>query len=223
MTVVVLVAGLGGEAHLAVGQTRRAPATTRQRTAASARKTEPARLECPAVLGSGVSTKQIYCDVLTGRDPASGIVIQLPPHRGPVTLSFDLYNRHTYSEELVRQNRAYRRYTATVGVLTADNTLLDRAVVQNEVRTDKDLVERVGGGAGPGGIKAVAPAGVESIRLTIPAEEDSVSILGERLTVVRLDGVDTFTAPGRPIALVSNVQVDYLPAPVRRRPVRKKP
>ena len=42
----------------------------------------------------------MFCDVLTGRDPAGGIIITLPPHSGPVTLSFDLHNRHTYSEEL---------------------------------------------------------------------------------------------------------------------------
>ncbi len=42
-----------------------------------------------------------------------------------------------------------------------------------------------------------------------------VSILGEKLAVVRVDGVDDFKAPGRPIALVSNIQVEYRPAPQR--------
>ena len=59
-----------------------------------------------------------------------------------MTLTFDLHNRHTYSEELIKTNRAYRRYTATIGVLTLDNTLLSRAVVQNEFRTAADLVDR---------------------------------------------------------------------------------
>ena len=119
--------------------------------------------ECPSLLGEGVQTKRSFCDVLTGRDPADGIIIKLPPHTGPVTLTFDLHNRHTYSEELIRTNRAYRHYTATIGVLTADNTLLTRAVVQNEFRTAADLVDRVSGGAGPGGVKAVAPTGSETI------------------------------------------------------------
>ena len=51
------------------------------------------------------------------------------------TLTFDLHNRHTYSEEQVRANRAFARYTATIGVLTMDNTLISRAAVQNEFRT----------------------------------------------------------------------------------------
>jgi hypothetical protein len=133
-----------------------------------------------------------------------------------------LHNRHTYSEELIKANRAYRQYTATIGVLTADNTLLARGVVQNEFRTAADLVDRVGGGAGPGGVKAVAPTGTESISVTIPAAEQSVSILGEKLTVIRADGTDNFSAPGRPIAIISNVMLEYRPAPARRAPAGRR-
>ena len=173
--------------------------------------TEAAAFTCPSLLGDGVLTGRSFCDVLTGRDVAAGIIIELPPHRGAVTLTFDLHNRHTYSEELIAANRAYRRYTATIGVLTADNTLLARAVVQNEFRTAADLVDRVSGGAGPAGVKAVAPTGTESIAVTIPAEEKTVSILGEKLTVIYADGQDTFTAPGRPVAVISNVMLQYRP------------
>ena len=108
---------------------------------------------------------------------------------------FDLHNRHTYSEELVKANRAYSRYTATIGVLTLDNTLVSRAIVQNEFRTQADLVDRISGGSGPGGLKAVAPTGTEPVSIVIPEEAMQVSILGEKLSVVRVDDVDTFSAP----------------------------
>lgn len=183
-------------------------------------KVEPAKLECPSMLGVGLTTQRSYCDVLTGRTPAEGIVIKLPPHTGGVVLTFDLHNRHTYSEELAKTNRGFRQYTASIGVLTEDNTLISRAAIQNEFRTEKDLVERIGGGAGPGGVKAVAPTGTEPIRIAIPAAEQSVSILGEKLLVVRVDGTDNFTAPGRPIAVVSNVMLEYRPGPAR--PVRRR-
>src|SRR5258705_268887 len=94
---------------------------------------------------------------MAGREPEAGVLIQVPPHKGPATLTFDLHNLHTYSEEQVRAKRAFTRYTATIGVLTMDNTLISRAVVQSEFRAAADLVDRVGGGAGPGGVKAVAP------------------------------------------------------------------
>jgi hypothetical protein len=174
---------------------------------------EPAVFNCPTALGQGVRTAVTFCDVPIGRDPAGGIVVPFPPHQGPVTLSFDLHNRHTYSEEQIKTNRAYHRYTATIGVLALDNTLLSRFYVQNEFRTAADLVDRITGGSGPGGLKAVAPTGAEHIVFVVDEEENAVSILGERLSVVRVDGTDTFTAPGRPIAVISNVVLEYRPAP----------
>jgi hypothetical protein len=180
---------------------------------------------CPAPLGVGVHTKRVFCDVMTGRDPAGGIVITIPPHRGDVTLTFDLHNRHTYSEEQMKDPRlAYARYTAGVGVLAMDNTLIRRAAVQNEFRSAGDLVDRIGGGAGPAGVKAVAPTGLESITITIPEAENQVSILGEKLTVDRADGASTYSSPGRPIAIISNLMIEYQvppPVPAPRAPVRR--
>ncbi|MSO82935.1 MAG: hypothetical protein EXQ53_06530 [Acidobacteria bacterium] len=215
-----------GSCWPAVSEAQRAAV---RRPAASARAappapiTEAAVVACPSMLGDGARTKRVFCDVLTGRDPAAGIIVALPPHAGPVTLTFDLHNRHTYSEELIKTGRAYRHYTATIGVLTANNTLLTRAVVQNEFRTAADVVDRVTGGAGPGGVKAVAPTGTEPITVTIPETEPTVSILGERLTVISVDGTDNFSAPGRPVAIISNVRVEYQPPlPVRRAPARRR-
>jgi hypothetical protein len=173
----------------------------------------PATLVCPSELGDGVTTKRRFCDVLTGLDPSAGVVITVPPHRGPVTLSFEVHNRHTYSAELVKKKQGYRHYTATIGVLLMDGTLIDRAVVDSEFRTERDLYDRVGGGAGPGGVKAVAPTGAEFVQFTLPEGTVEASILGERLTVVRPDGNEQFTAPGRPVATISNVMLEYRPGP----------
>jgi hypothetical protein len=175
-------------------------------------------ITCPTVLGVGLKTKISFCEVMAGRDPAGGVLVQIPPHRGPSTLTFDLHNLHLYSEEQVKASRAYARYTATVGLLTMDNTLVSRAIVQSEFRTAADLVDRVGGGAGPGGAKAVAPTGTEPITIVIPEAENQVSLLGEKLTVERLDGSATYTQPGRPIAVVSNVMLQYRPGPAKRAP-----
>jgi hypothetical protein len=183
--------------------------------------TSPADLSCPSPLGAGIKTKQMFCDVLTGRDPVQGIIIKLPPHRGVLTLKFDLHNRHTYSEEEVRMKRGFSAYTATIGVLTLDNTLVTRAVVASEFRRAEDLLDRISGGAGPGGVKAVAPIGSEPISVASPDDVTELSILGEKLSVVRSDGVPAnYSAPGRPIAIISNATVEYTPAPPP--PVRRK-
>lgn len=186
--------------------------------------TAPADVTCPQVLGKGVGSQLVFCDVMTGRNPAEGIVVKFPPHKGPLTLSFDLHNRHTYSEDRIRAGRGYTAYTATIGVLAMDGTLLTRAVVQNEFRTSRDLLDRVGGGAGPGGVKAVAPTGTERIRLAIPDSLDAVGILGEKLTVVTMDGTETYGALQRPIAVISNVKVEYVPGkkPATKAPAKRK-
>ena len=192
-------------------QTRRPPAR-RPPPPAPPTKVAP-EITCPAPLGVGLKSKAAFCEVMAGRDPAGGVLIKIPPHKGPATLTFDLHNLHTYSEEQVRAKRGFARYTATIGALTMDNTLLSRAVVQNEFRTATDLVDRVSGGAGPGGVKAVAPTGVEQVSIEVPEEELQVSLLGEKLAVERMDGAATYTQAGRPIAAISNVMLEYRPGP----------
>lgn len=200
--------------------TPRRPAPARRAPAPPPLTRVPATLVCPSELGDGVATKRRFCDVLTGRDPKEGVLITIPPHVGTATLSFEVHNRHTYSAELVARKTAYRHYTATIGVLLADGTLVDRAVIDSEVRTEKDLYDRISGGAGPGGVKAVAPAGAEFVQFTLPENALEASVLGEKLTMVRPDGTDQFTAPGRPVATISNVMIEYRPAPAPRTPAK---
>lgn len=173
-------------------------------------KTEPANVQCRESLGTGVRTQASYCFVLAGRDPAEGVIVTIPSHTGPATLTFDLHNRHTYSEEDVKAGRGFASYTAVIGVLTMKGDLLARGAVRSEFRTAADLHERIGGGAGPGGAKAVAPIGAESVSVEVPAGITQVSLLGElldALTVIGREGA----SPGRPVAVVSNVRVTYRP------------
>jgi len=209
-------------------QTRKPTKKATPRAAKKAPEVPLSRIQaewrCMSELGTGVSTGRRFCDVLTGNDPQQGVLVTVPPHRGPVTMSFELHNRHTYSAELVKLKQAYRKYTATIGVLSMDNTLIDRAVVMSEFRTEKDLFDRISGGAGPGGVKAVAPSGDEFITIELPEDVgEQVSVLGEKLSVVRPDGVDNFSSPGRPIASISNVMLEFRPGPPPKKTPVKKP
>ena len=94
--------------------------------------------------------------------------------------------------------------------------LLGRGAVQTEFRTVKDLFDRIIGGAGPGGTKAVAPLGNEHVSITIPPAVNQVSLLGEVLDATTAAGREVAT-PGRPVAIVSNVQVTYIAAPPPRK------
>ena len=168
-------------------------------------------MQCPSVLGNGIKTQRLFCDILTGTDPAEGLRVSIPPHSGPATLLFTLHNRQGAADEGGKGSRAYARYTATLRVVTSTGTVLRQPVVQSEFRGPTDLVERIAGGAERGGVKAVAPTGSEPITLELPPGITEVSLLGEKLTIERLDGTEVITAPGRPIAVVSQVQIEYRP------------
>lgn len=198
---------------------RPAPAPARKPVPAVPLKVAPADVKCPEVLGTGVRTGASYCFVLAGREPGEGVLVSIPPHTGPATLMFDLHNRHTYSEEDIRAGRGFAKYTAVVAVLSLKGDLLGRGAVQTEFRTALDLHERVSGGAGPGGVKAVAPLGREQVTVSIPAGLDTVSLLGEVLDATTSAGHETAT-PGRTVAIVSNVRVEYRPAAARPAPKR---
>jgi len=196
---------------------RRPPATKKPlpKPPPAATKTMTPDMACPSLIGMGVKTVRSFCDVPAGNAPEKGIVINLPPHTGPGTLTFDLHARHLYSEDEIRRGKAYARYRAAVGVLTMKMEVLARGGVEAEFRTAADLFDRIGGGAG-GTMKAVAPAGREQVFATIPAGVDQVTLLGETLDAITPAGHETVVMPGRPVAIVSNVLFEYRPAPPKR-------
>src|SRR5688572_18117605 len=144
------------------GQATRGGTTRKPKPVPVQPRVEPAKVTCPESLGTGIRSGAEYCFVIAGRDPAQGVLIAIPPHTGDATLRFDLHNRHTYSEEQMKAGRGFARYMAVIGVLTLKGELIDRAGVQTEFRSVNELHERISGGAGPGGVKAVAPVGLRS-------------------------------------------------------------
>ncbi len=172
---------------------------------------EPVEVRCPSVLGVGIVTQIPFCDIEVQRDPALGILVVLPRRGGEATLSFDLHNRHAYSGQAARSGDAYAQYVASIAVATMEGEVLARGAVLSEFRSAADLVDRIGGGAGPLGIKAIAPLGSERVFVTLPAGLDQVSIVGQSLEVVRSDSRDTFRSVGRAIAVLSDAFISYRP------------
>ena len=209
-------------AHALAQTTRKAPAK-KAPDKTTPLKTITPDVKCPSFIGMGVKTLRSFCDVAAGGDPAQGVVITLPPHAGTGTLMFDLHARHTYSVDEMQRGKAYAHYRAGIGVLTMDRDLLGRGAVDAEFRTLADLFDRIGGGAGPGGLKAVAPAGREQVFIDIPANVEQVSLLGETLDQTTAAGHESVVMPGRPVAIVSNILFEYHPAPAKPAKAKKGP
>ena len=95
--------------------------------------------------------------------------------------------------------------------------LLGRGAVQTEFRTAKDSVRsdrRRGRAGGHEGRRAARPRAGEHHD---SGKGHQVSLLGEVLEATTAAGREVAT-PGRPVAIVSNVQVTYV---LRRRPEKR--
>jgi len=170
-------------------------------------------VNCAAELGIGVKTRRAFCDVLIGTRPAESVALVIPPHTGSATLQFDLHNRFTVPAVAIPGPLTFARHEAVISVIRPTGDVLQRAAVVREFRTPGDLFDQIAGGSRPGGVKAIGPGQAEPIRFTVPAGVASVGIVGMRLKVLTRASEEVFETPGRPVAIVSNVRVEYRPAP----------
>jgi hypothetical protein len=166
---------------------------------------------CAAELGTGLKTKRQFCDIVISKDTTRSINITLPPHKGAATLTFDLHNRFGSPEAGTPPEKAYAKHVAIVAVMAPTGTVVSRLVVEGEFRGMASLFDRIGGGSGPGGAKAIGPGPLEPIHVTIPATLSSIGIVGVKLTVTSMRGTDAFDSPGLPVAIASNFKVEYTP------------
>ena len=172
---------------------------------------DPVEVHCPAVLGVGVNTDLAFCDILIQHDAGLGARVVLPSHQGEATVSFNLHNRHTYSEDEVEAGRAFSSYTAEIAVASLEGDVLGRRFIQSEFRSRDDLVDRITGGAGPNGLKAISPTGTARVFVTIPGGLNEVFIVGQSLQVVRADARENVVDAGRTVAVISDVRIEYQP------------
>jgi hypothetical protein len=178
---------------------------------------------CAAELGVGTKTKRRFCDVVITRTAAESVTMKIPAHAGGAVLQFDLHNRFDVSTRVLSPI-LFARHVATIAVVRATGAVIERASVLGEFRVAADAFDRVeggsvgtgaaaGGAAGaPGSVIAVAPGQPLPIRVAIPAGLTSVGIVGIQLAATGKTGAkEVFETPGRPIAVVSNLRIEYTP------------
>jgi hypothetical protein len=198
----VVAAGIGGDT--AAQRRGGTPAQAPARAAAVTRETP--KYACPAVTGVGVNTKRRYCDVRIASVVEDGIRIELPPRTGAAVLQFDLHPRFSVAGTAV----ARQRHDVMAALVGADGSVLERAAVRGELRTIKDLFDRLSPVGGRGTI-AAAPGLPQRIRASIPASHAFVSLVGMRLEVQLPSKMDRIETVGRPIAVASNFEISYTP------------
>jgi len=180
-----------------------------QRGAKPTRRTTTA-VTCSSDLGRGAKSARQFCDVLISKAGAESVVMAIPPHSGTATLKFDLHNRFVVPLGRSDPGATFTRNSAIVAVLRSTGEQISRAAVAGEFRTVQDLFDRISG-AGPGGVKAVAPGPAEPYEVTIPTTVSSISLVGVRVEVLRRTGQATLENEGTPVAIVSNLRIEYTP------------
>jgi hypothetical protein len=203
---VLLTAGVLG-VETAAQQRRRAAAPA---AAPAAVKRETPKFECPSVTGVGVSTKRRYCDIRIANVVEDGIRIEMPARSGAATLQFDLHSRFSVSGA----NVARQRHDALVALVGPDGQVVGRGAVRGELRSVKDLFDRLAPLSGRGTI-AAAPGLPQRIRISVPAGVAFLSLVGMRLDVQLPSKLDHIETVGRPIAVASNFEISYTPARAR--------
>jgi len=164
---------------------------------------------CGADLGVGLKSRRKFCDLIISSSTKDGAAMNIPPHVGETTLMFDLHNRYTPPAPGASPAQAYAKHTAIVAVLDQSGREVAKAAVSRELRTDVDIFDRVGGGAGPGGAIAVAPGRAEAIVLKLPESVSAIAVVGVSLEIMSLVEHGTFTTAGRPVAIGSNFRIEY--------------
>ena len=166
---------------------------------------------CASDLGTGVKTKRRFCDVVIASTARESVSIAIPPHAGTAALMFDLHNRFTVPPAGADPAQSFARHTAVVAVVKPTGEVIERAAVSREYRTISDLFDRIGGAARGSAPKIVAPGQAQAIRVEIPAGVTAVGIVGTRLEEWRATGRGAFDNPNKPIAMVSNLRLEYVP------------
>ena len=164
---------------------------------------------CAAELGNGASSGRRFCDVIIATKAEESVAVAIPPHRGTAKLLFDVHNRVAVPPERGQVLQSFARNAATIAVVGPKGEI-GRGAAVSEFRTVADPFDRILGGA-PGVVKAVAPGPATAIDITVPAAVNSIGIVGVRLDVVTRLGPQRYDTPGRPIAIVSNLRVEYTP------------
>jgi hypothetical protein len=152
------------------------------------------------MLGKGQTSGASYYDVVVTRQPSSGILIKLDYTRSDTTFSFDLHHRvslgpdFVYPAELITTVDVLSGGTSSIGTYTIIDTIKSGDVFAEAIeRVSKADVDRY-----------TTPFGRKTITMKMGSGSQSISIVGQSVTVTRGTKTTTINTPGQRVAVVSN-------------------
>jgi hypothetical protein len=151
-------------------------------------------------LGKGTTSGLQYWDVVITRQPNSGVLVKLDYSRRDTSFTFDLHHRLSldpnfeYPAEIITNVEVLSGGTTSIGTFSIIDTVKAGDVFLEPIdKVSKAEVDRY-----------VTPFGKKTVTMKLGSGSQSLSIVGQSVSVRRGTKTTRIDTPGQRIAVVSN-------------------
>ena len=151
-------------------------------------------------MGKGVTSGLTFYDVVITRQPNSGVLFKLDYSRRNTSFSFDLHHRlnlvpdFPYPAEIITNIEVLSGGTTSIGTFTIIDTIKSGDAYEETIdKVSKADVDRY-----------VTPLGKKTVTLRLGAGSQSLSIVGQAVSIKHGATTTRIDTPGQRIAVVSN-------------------
>jgi hypothetical protein len=152
------------------------------------------------LMGHGVTTGRPYYDVVITRQPTAGVFIKLPYTKKGGKFSFDLHHRIAMTDDFGTPAEV----TTSIVVLSGGTTSIGHYTMVDEIKPGDKFEEPIQKTSSAEIDKYVTPMSRKTISFDIRPGPQSLSIVGEMLSITRGKTTTNIDTPGTRIAVVSN-------------------
>jgi hypothetical protein len=152
------------------------------------------------LMGRGETSGQSYYDVVITKDPTAGVLIKLPYTKKGGKFTFDLHHRIAMSDDFGLPADV----TTVVEILSGGTTSVGVYTIADTIHAGDKFEEPIKKASSAEIDKYVTPLSKKTITLDIRPGPQSISIVGQMLSIARGKTTTRVDAPGTRIAVVSN-------------------
>src|SRR5881409_2678480 len=152
------------------------------------------------LMGKGANSGSPYYDVVITRQPTQGILIKMPYTKKGGKFSFDLHHRIAMTEEFGLPAEV----TTGVEILSGGTTSIGVYTIADKINSGDKFDEPINKTSSAEIDKYVTPLSRKTITLDIRPGPQSISIVGQMLSISRGSTTTRIDTPGTRIATASN-------------------
>jgi hypothetical protein len=152
------------------------------------------------LMGKGETTGRAYYDVVITRSPTSGVFIKLPYTKKGGKFSFDLHHRIAMTDDFGLPAEV----TTVIEVLNGGTTSIGVYTMAGQINPADRFDESIAKVSSAEIDKYVTPLDTKTITMDIRPGPQSISIVGQMLSISRGTTTTRIDTPGTRIATVSN-------------------